>query len=200
MAKILGGTDPVTSELFQVTRGIGQGENGLSSVDAATSGGQVTVKNELVMIASSDVNQEPAGLDTSLQLTFGPPQALPQFNLDAAGNFTCLEADQYNFTLRLQMGRIGSGGEAILFGRSLLNGVQQGATIYTLIDDSDDNNPLTFVGSLPMEVNDVLTFELYRDSAGTNAGGVYTQTANLAGWTDAPSARLIVERPIAIQS
>jgi hypothetical protein len=141
--------------------------------------------------------QNPTGLDAPLQLEFGAPQTTTEFDVDAAGNITCLVADEYSIRLRLQMGRAGNPGVAIMFMRALLNGITLGNSVATTLDDSSDVIPTTFTGTLTLAVNDVLTTEIYRDSAGVDEGGVYAQSATLAGWPDSPSTTVVISRVVA---
>ena len=41
-----------------------------------------------------------------------------------------------------------------------------------------------------------LTFEILRDSAGTNAGGLYQENTTLAGWGDVPSAAILINKVV----
>lgn len=136
--------------------------------------------------------QNPTGLDAALQLNFGDVQTTDTFDLAANGDITCLVADEYSIRLRLQMGRIGSPGVAIMFMRALLNGTPLGNSVSTTLDDGNDVIPTTFTGVLDLAVNDVLTVEVYRDSAGIDAGGVVSQAASLVGWADSPSTTVVI--------
>ncbi len=198
--KLLGGTDPVTNELFKLTRGIGQGEgfDSVASVDESVNGGNVTVKTTTIMLAQSFVTQEPGSVDLALQVNFGAPQLVAEVDLDNLGNFTFLVEDEYDVKVRFQFGRTGATGESVTMGRALINGSQIGDTVYTVLDDGEDVIPTEFFGTLEMAVNDVLTFEIYRDSSGSNSGGVFQRAAQLVGWQDSPSTRILITRREAV--
>jgi hypothetical protein len=78
----------------------------------------------------------------------------------------------------------------------LINGTQAGPSFSTVLDDSDDVVPLTFESTITMEVGDVLTVEIVRDSAGINEGGIFVESSTLSDWQDAPSSLLTITRSV----
>ena len=191
--KLLGGTDPVTSELGSMSQGIGYP---LRVVDESAAGGTVTVRTETELRAGSDVTQEPVAVDTPIQLSFGPAQVNPIVSVDALGNFTFGVTDEFQVRLRLQFGRTGNPGTALIFGRALVNGVQLGDPVFTTLDDADFSIPTTFEGVVPFTAGDVLTVEIYRDSTGSNYGGVFAAVSTL--WTTSPSCLMTITRTTAV--
>lgn len=191
--KLYGADDPIADNSAGVmTQGIGFPLRQVE-VDPAPVG---TVES-LRAFSPNTQNPVPAALDTVLQVEFGAPQTTDDFDLDALGNITCLNADEYDVRIRFQTGRLGVPGVAILFIRFLLNGFQLGNSVATSLDDGNIVIPATFTGTVSLQVGDILTGEIYRDSAGINEGGVYAQAATLAGWADSPSTTVVISRVLA---
>ena len=155
---------------------------------------QINIETIEVLRAGSPITQEPVALDTAIQLSFGAPQSVSEFDLDALGNLTCKVADEYSLWLRVQFGRTGTPGEAIVLMRALLNGTQAGASVFTRLDDASTVVPGTFQGVINLTAGDVITVEVARDSAGINEGGVFAFAPTIAGWNDAPSCQVIFNR------
>ena len=156
---------------------------------------QINIETIEVLRARSPITQEPVALDTAIQLSFGAPQSVSDFDLDALGNITCKVADAYSLWLRVQFGRTGTPGEAIVLMRALLNGTQAGASVFTRLRGQGAYAvPGTFQGVLNLTAGDVITVEVARDSAGIDEGGVFAFAPTIAGWNDAPSCQVIVNR------
>jgi hypothetical protein len=190
--KTLGSTNDVISELAKFTRGLGYP---LVPIDGGSESGQIGVATETVLDAPSTVTQNPSGLDTPLQLTFGPPVVTPDVEMDASGNLTFNVVDDWDITLRLSYGRVTSPGVAFIFTRALVNGVQAGSTICTELDDGGFTIPLEYQVNFRSSVGDVVTAEIVRDSLGVDNGGVIA-TPSSTGWGTSPSCRIIVRRSI----
>lgn len=178
--------------LTQYRNQIDQHEVEIAQINADLSA--INVQVDEVARGESFITQEPAGTDVPLQLTFGAGSSTPEFNIDGAGNVTCLIAGQYQFRFRLLFGRTGAGGESLVYARALLNGVQVGSSVHSSLDDGNFNVPATFEGVLTLSVNDVLTVEIMRSSAGNNSGGVFTEPSPLAGWAASPSCLVQINR------
>jgi len=148
----------------------------------------------LVLDGLSIVAQTPVALNTPIQVSFGAAQTLPAMTLSALGSITILEAGAYSIVLNATYGRTSSTGIAILFGRFEKNGVMLGQPIAMKSDAAQMTLPYTQTGIGTFAVNDVITFNIYRDSAGLNEGGLYPIASTLAGWTTAPSAQIQVYR------
>ena len=154
------------------------------------------VTDQDIMSASSFVDQDPTGLGVAMQVTFGDPQTTPEFDLDANGAFTCKVTDEYNLSLRLVVGRETGGGVCQIYARMLINGVQAGASIHTIVDNQRIELPLTLVDRVPFTQGDVITFEIIRDTDANNDGGLRAGNPDVVGWNPAPSARLIIDRTV----
>lgn len=149
---------------------------------------QITLTN--VLAAVDTTNQEPSGLDSPLQVTFGAAQgtATDPVMLDALGNITFNEGGLYLFNGYANFERQGSsGGVAVTLFRALINGVQSGPTKGVELSGTGIMFPYEL--TLPIQVNagDVLTWEILRDSSGVDAGGLYIHT-NSGPWSNVPSS------------
>lgn len=143
-----------------------------------------------VLIASSNVAQEPSGLDTPLQINYGSAQGTVSdpVMLAANGDITINESGYYDINAIYSMGRQGaSGGTADLFIRGLLNAVQSGNPISAIIDNTNTVIPTQLEIQGFLEAGDVLVAELVRDSTGMDDGGLFSITSSI-GWGDSPSA------------
>ena len=90
---------------------------------------QIALTN--VLAAVDTTNQEPSGLDSPLQVTFGAAQgtATDPVMLDALGNITFNQGGLYLFNGYANFERQGSsGGVSVTLFRALINGVQSGPT------------------------------------------------------------------------
>lgn len=144
-----------------------------------------------VLVAQSNVNQEPLGTNTPLQVTFGAAQGTPSdpVQLLATGEIVFNQGGQYLFNGYANFERQGSsGGIAVVLFRALLNGVQ--ITPTKGVELSGTGIMLPYELTIPINVNagDVLTWEIMRDGT-VNAGGLYIHTS-AGGWPNVPSADL----------
>lgn len=148
----------------------------------------VVIEKTLVFSARSFINQQPTVQDVPFQLTIGAAMGGPSddFQIDALGAMLCNRASHYDMELGLQFGRLGNPSSSLVFGRVLINGVQVGGSVFAELDDSEDKIPSRFSASAQIEVGDIITVEIYRDSAGNNSGGIFTATSTI-GWNAAPS-------------
>jgi hypothetical protein len=143
-----------------------------------------------VLNSVSNVNQVPSGLNSPLQVTFGPAQGSPSspVQLLSNGDIVFNQSGLYLFNGYANFERQGSsGGVAIVAFRALINGVQVTPTKAVEINFVGVSTPYEL--TIPIQVNegDVLKWEIMRDSLGTNAGGLYARTL-LGGWGNVPSA------------
>jgi hypothetical protein len=190
--KILGGTEPVVTNLGNMTQGLGYP---LRPVEPATSGGEVNIVTEILVESGSIIDQGPTALDTAYQLNYGAGDTSPQVTVDASGNIEFLVAGNYHTRLEVTLGRTATSGTALIFLRALLNGVEYPPiTAGIIMDDNNITIPIFFSVTDQHSIGDILTLEIYRDSGGTNDGGTYTLTPSLAGWFPAPSASVVVSR------
>lgn len=190
--KIYGGTSPVVSSLGKMTQGIGFPLRDVEDED------RISISTREVMRGASFVTQQPSSTDSPITVEFGGAQSVDEFDLSVGGIITCKIAGEYNFRVRLEFGRTGSPGVSIVLGRFLVNGFQAGNTILAQLDDSDTAIPSVFSGAVSLSVNDELSVEIYRDSAGGNSGGLFPQAATLVGWGDSPSASFVIEQVSAV--
>ena len=194
--KLLGGTDPLNQSLGLMTQGIGYP---LRDVEPAISGGDVTVLVENALDTASVIDQLPAGLGVALQVLFGAPAATTWFDVDALGNITCLVTDEYTVRGIFSVGRRGgAAGVAQIYTRGLINGVATQYTSHAIIDNPDVEIPFSFETTLTLTAGDVVTFEIIRDTDANNSGGLYAGVPDVAGWASAPSARIIINRFVAV--
>ena len=153
--------------------------------------------NNLVVVldANSQVDQNPVGLDNPLQITFGAAQGGPSdpVELDAAGNVKFNQAGNYHLSLYAHIGRSGNPGVSEIRLRKLLNGVQASQTIGEKLDNNEVLIYINIDSLLAAEVNDIITFEIMRDSSGDDSGGLRVEPTTPVDWQDGPSAGVILE-------
>lgn len=151
---------------------------------------------QVLSAESTLVGQAPAAVDTPLQVRFDGPVSNAYVTLDALGVITFLQTGFYMVNVQGLFKRVGSsGGTAKVHFRGLVNGTQMGPTQAVDIDVVGVGIP--YERSMPLNVTSIgttLTFEIVRDSAGTNAGGLYQENTTLAGWGDVPSAAILINK------
>ncbi|MBU4800196.1 hypothetical protein [Salmonella enterica] len=154
------------------------------------------VKEVEVLRASSTVAQAPTAVDTALQLSFGAAQgaASNPVMINAVGLVTFNTACNYAVRIKLQAGRTGASGTSILLSRILVNGAQYGSPAATKLVSADVTIPIESRVVINAIAGQTMAVQIMRDSAGTNFGGVYPQTATVAAWGVAPSALLVISR------
>ncbi|MCR3282307.1 hypothetical protein K0A64_18735 [Salmonella enterica subsp. enterica serovar Mbandaka] len=154
------------------------------------------VKEVEVLRASSTVAQAPTAVDTVLQLSFGAAQgtASNPVMINTAGLVTFNTAGNYAVRIKLQAGRTGASGTSILLSRILVNGAQYGSPAATKLVSADVTIPIESRVVINATAGQTMAVQIMRDSAGTNFGGVYPQTATVAAWGIAPSALLVISR------
>ena len=169
-------------------------DDSLSGDGTAGSPLSVNVPQRIITSSSVAAAQTPVALDTPLQIEFGPATLTPEMDLSAAGAFTCNEAGNYRFDLLLHFGRAANPGSAIVYFNILVNGVPVGATELLTVMDNTVIIPLSQVIVETLAVNDVVTFEITRDSTGTNDGGLVQYQPALIGRPVAETAAIIVDK------
>lgn len=192
--KILGNTDPVITNLGDMTQGIGYP---LRPVEPAVSGGAVTVRVDQVLNVASIVDQDPAGLGTPMQVVFEEGVSTPQFQINPDGSVLCLITDEYEVTALFSVGRSGAAGVSQIYIRALIDGVQEGFSRHTIMDTDDFEISLNFARTLEVTAGQVVTFEVARDTDGNNSGGLRAGVPDIA-WNPSPSAHLIINRTVAV--
>lgn len=152
--------------------------------------------DRLLDASSTAASQAPAGLGTPLQIEFGPAvgTGTDPVQLSATGVLTVNTPGTYILKVSTQVGRTGATGTSIVFLRVLVNGVQAGRSIAFKLENSNNLSNFADVTLLTLPVAPVtITYEIIRDSAGANYGGLF-QTVSSDGWNSSPSAALRVER------
>ena len=192
--KLLGNTEPAAQSLGLMPQGIGFPDH---DVEPAVSG-WVSIQVQEVLRAQSFVDQDPTGLGVALQLTLGAAQTTTEFDVDALGNVTCLVADEYQIGIKISTGRTGAGGISQIYARLLLNGVQAGNSTHTIVDNDRIEIPATYDVTTNLAVNDVLTFEIIRDTDGTDEGGIRAGIPDVVGWNSSPSIAVVMTRTVAL--
>lgn len=143
---------------------------------------------------STAAAQDPVGLDTPLQVEFGAGQITPNVTLAANGTLTFNVPGEYIVTLFLRFGRTTAAGFSTLFSRFLINGVQ--GLNSNAIKIGDDETIIPFSTSLNITATAGMTFQfqIMRDSAGINNGGLIRVLPTAVGWNLSPSATLVVNK------
>ena len=151
---------------------------------------------ELIRAVSVAADQQPSAVDVALQIEFGVAQKTGSdpVMIDALGNVTFNQAGNYTIRITAHFGRTGASGTSLLFGRALLNGVQIFGSVAAKLASSDDLAPKPIAFNGTFSAGDVLTFEIIRDSTGSNFGGLFNTTPVAAGWNDAPTAIVTITR------
>lgn len=154
------------------------------------------VKEVEVLRAASTATQAPTAVDTALQVSFGAAQGSSSdpVMINAAGTVTFNTAGNYAVRIKLQNGRTGATGTSILLSRILLNGAQVGSSAAVKMTQTDATTPSESRVVVNPTAGQTFQVQIMRDSAGSNFGGVYPQTATVAAWGVAPSALLVISR------
>lgn len=154
----------------------------------------VNASNTLVLSSSNVTTQEPTATDTPLQIAFGAATTFPDASVAADGSITFVNAGDYVVSFNAIGGRNAASGTSLLHFRSLINTVQFGATNTLKLDGLDTLIPFKIELFVSASINDVLTFELIRDSLYDNSGGLYSTTPTLSGWSASPSASIEIRK------
>lgn len=154
------------------------------------------VKEVEVLRAASTATQAPTAVDTPLQLSFGVAQgsASDPVMINAAGLVTFNQAGNYAVRVKLQCGRTGATGTSILLSRLVLGGAQLGSAACVKLTQTDATTPTESRVVINPTAGQTFIAQIMRDSAGSNFGGVYPQTATVTAWGVAPSALLVISR------
>jgi len=155
------------------------------------------VVETLISAQSVAASQEPSAVDTPIQLEFGPAinTGSDDIQLLADGTLQVNVAGTYHIDIVGQYGRTSGAGTSIILVRSLVNGTQvSAASIAAKIDDADTLMPYETRSWATLPAGTLLTYELVRDSAGNNSGGLFRTAPTLGGWAPAPSISITVTR------
>ena len=162
---------------------------------------EISGKYEFVTVlqaSSQATSQLPSGVDTPLQVEFGPAQG------DSSSEIQLLSSGRiifnrpgigYRIVFGANIGRTGAAGISFIFGRSLVNGVQGGESLFAQTSSSDAVIPVeASVNFKPNAIGDYIDVEIIRDSAGNNSGGLYRFVPTLAGWNASSSASITITK------
>lgn len=157
-------------------------------------GDAVLIKAESAMAA-----QEPTGLDAPLVLDFGGPVGIDSDKIQILANQHIranIDLPDLRARIRLQVGRVGNPGQAHLFIRTVADGFQPFSSLYIELDDATQSQPMYITAWFSMTAGQEMWFEMVRDSAGIDAGGLYAQNPTLAGWNDATTTFLQISEAV----
>lgn len=147
--------------------------------------------------------QEPSTPDTAKYITFGavqgtgadPIQTIAQGGDSEASILQINQAGTYRLKTAIQYGRDGASGTSILNFRALVNGAQAGRTISEKLENSNATALFTDEAWLTLPAGVQITYEVIRDSNGSNFGGLVAgETSGSTGWNASPSCALRIER------
>ena len=143
-----------------------------------------------ILEGQSFSDQDPTGLDTPLQVEFGPAINTTEMDLSAAGLLTINVPGTYELDISARFGRTTAIGVSNLIARITLNGTQIFNTAAQMMDDGNFSVPFSASLSLLLVASDVIKLEIVRDSGGIDNGGFHIFNPVLAGWDTAPSASI----------
>ena len=145
---------------------------------------------------STLVGQAPAAVDTPLQVRFDGPASNAYVTLSTLGVITFLQTGVYSVNIQGLFKRLGSSaGTAKVHFRGLLNGMPVGPT--QAVDLNVVGVGIPYERSILLDIataGTTLTFEIVRDSAGVNGGGLYQELTTLPSWGDVPSAAILINK------
>lgn len=152
-----------------------------------------------VLQAESTADQDPSGLDSALQIEFGPEQLGDDIDLAADGTITIKTSGTYTGRITANFSRPTSNGNAFFFIRVLKDGVQVGNPVALEQTDDDISVPIFLELIVTIDELDVpvdFTVECIRDSqggGGIDSGGLRSLTSTNS-WGSTPSARITVTK------
>lgn len=148
----------------------------------------------VITLQSSDMTtQEPTGLGVARQVTFGALVNNTYLSLDTSGTTTFKQDGHYHVEVRLQVGRVGATGTSLFLIRCLKNGVQHGGGSAFKLDNAEVLFPCVAILHIDIVIDDTLSFQIMRDPAGHNSGGLY-MTDPSDGWNNIPSANITITK------
>lgn len=149
----------------------------------------------LALYATSPLtSQKPTAVDSPIQLTFGSAQSGTYASLSSLGAVTINQSGVYHFAITLRYNRDNSTGNANIYSRLLLNGAQTLGSNAITLQNAGHITPQNISLIVSFEAGDVITAELYRDSSGTNDGGIYSSSPVLSGWALSPACSLLIHK------
>ena len=159
----------------------------------------IAEKYTLVLSATSVASaQQPAAVDTPLQIEFGPAQFTNSdpVKISALGAITFNQSGKYFIELSFQYGRnSGAGGDNVhivtsfLYNAAYVAAISQGG-----LTDLDTQISFSSSSFMYPTAGDVMTFNILRDSSGQNSGGLLLFNPVLAGVPNVPTASIKIYR------
>lgn len=154
------------------------------------------ISSTVVLSASSFNAQVPVGLDTPLQVEFGPAQntVTDDVMISSDGIITFNKVGTYLFNGYGNIERQGSsGGVAIFLFRALIEGVQVGNTKTVHLAQTGISTP--YEVTIPIYIENAGTkmiWQVMQSSSGVDEGGLYPHPVAGGIWSDVPSASLLI--------
>ena len=135
--------------------------------------------------------QSPSG-NTALQVEFGATQSATNVEILSSGDVVFSTAGNYLVNTFISVTKEGVSGSVSVFAfRALINGVQVGDPKVFKIIEGGLLTPYELTVPVVANANDVLTYEIMRDSSGSDSGRL--EGATLLGWVGTtPSAQIEV--------
>jgi hypothetical protein len=189
-----------TGVLNQALLSNGDGTTGFRFVDYDNIANKPTFVGYQQILSgfSTAAAQNPAVLDTPLQVEFGAGVATAAATLAPTGLLTFNIAGDYIITLFLRFGRTAGPGTSILLNRFLINGVQGLNSNAVKLPDQDSVIPFSTSLNLAATAGMTFALQIMRDSAGINNGGLSRVLPTVAGWNLCPSATIVVSKFVGV--
>lgn len=145
-----------------------------------------------VIVARSEVNQQPATENVPINVTFGAAQGTPAdpVQLLADGTIVINEAGAYALDYNCTFGRLGNNGTVGVSLRVLSDGVQVGDSIAVRLFNNSVDIPYSLTVFFEGTVGEEIVFEIVRDTTGLNEGGLIANSVSTPGWNTGFSASL----------
>lgn len=148
-------------------------------------------------VSSTAGSQSPTGLGdaNAIQIEFGAASGTVSdpVMIGSNGTVTINQEGLYRVKVALQFGRSGGAGVSHLLFRVKVNDVQAGRSVSHFLDSADNTMYFENDDWIFFPAGTTLKFEVMRDSAGNNSGGLVSYTAT-ESWNFAPTAALRIQR------
>lgn len=139
-------------------------------------------------------NQTPGAPDVPLQVTFGGATSNADITLSALGLVTFNTAGVYKISIHLHFGRANAAGVTDFLARLLVNGTAISPTYYIAVENEEAAIPFDMEFTRAFSATNTLALQIMQDSSGLSAGGLVTFNPTAAGWADAPSAYIRIQK------
>jgi len=173
---------------------VNSSENGIEFVEIANT--PITTEYEILLNSKSTATtQNPSGLDSPLQIEFGPAFGVPNTDkvaLDALGTITVRDAQQYRFLVETQSGRTGGTGTSLLVAYFTVNGNIIGESIQFEIPNGNISEYRQIEIQTDLQAGDEVKFFIVRDPSGNDSGGLRVENITATGIPDSVTAAINV--------